>query len=430
MMAIRQIQPARSVLNCTFRAPPSKSATHRILVAAALAGGRSLLVKPLDSADTRVTLAGLRQIGVECGTGPEGWWVEGVPQGPLPGGGTLSLGESGTSMRFLAALASLCRQPVRFTGEGRLPARPMDELLTVLRDLGASVTRSSEGQALPLMIRSGRSPARGGTVQVGSGRSSQFASALLLIGSRLAGGLDLSLTGDAVSVPYVSMTADVLSRFGAAVRQVDSRTWSVQEAGYPGRTWTVEGDWSSASYLLAAAVVAGGSVRVRGLDPGSYQPDAALLKVLVRCGQQVTADRDEIRVEGGGPAAGFQADVSSCPDLAPTLAILGLFAKERCEIRAAGILRYKESDRLQLLADNLNRLGRPVEIHGDDLILPECPGVRLHGGVIRTDADHRIAMAFAVAGLALDGVVIGDAQCVGKSNPGFWAQLERLEAGS
>ena len=238
------------------------------------------------------------------------------------------------------------------------------------------------------------------------------------------------MTADAVSVPYVSMTAEVLSRFGAGVERSGPANWSVRSGGYAGRDWTVEGDWSSASYLLAAAAVAGGSVRVQGLDAGSHQPDAALLPVLVRCGHQVTIDGDGVRVQGAGPTAGFVEDVSNCPDLAPTLAILGLVSRERCEIRSAGILRHKESDRLRLLAENLSRLGRPVEILGDDLILPEAPGIQLRGGEIDTGADHRIAMAFAVAGLAVPGVIIRDAQCVGKSNPGFWAQMERLEAPS
>jgi 3-phosphoshikimate 1-carboxyvinyltransferase len=306
----------------------------------------------------------------------------------------------------------------------------MEELLAVLEACGARILRSADRSALPLTISSGPNPARGGPLSVPSGRSSQFASALLLIGSRLEGGLDLNLTQNPVSVPYVALTAAILSRFGVGVEQHGPLRWKVPQTGYTGRNWTVEGDWSSASYLLASAAVAGGSVRVCGLDPGSPQPDAALLPVLSRCGHQVTVDGDEVMVEGCGTGSGFEEDVSDCPDLAPTLAILGLFSRERCAIRSAGTLRYKESDRLQLLADNLSRLGRPAEIRGDDLVLPECPGVRLQGAEIRTDADHRIAMAFSVAGLVLPGIVIRDAQSVGKSNPGFWTQLERLEAGA
>ncbi len=429
-MAIRQIQAVRSVLDGTFQAPPSKSATHRALVAAALATGHTRLIDPLDSMDTRVTLAGLQAMGVRCGAVPEGWWVDGVPQGSLPGAGTVNLGESGTSMRFLAALAGLGSRPTCFRGEGRLPFRPLEELLQVLEKLGALVSRPADGLALPLTVGSGPGPNRGGEVMIRSDRSSQFASALLLIGSRLEGGLDLSLTGEAVSLHYVSLTAAILSRFGAAVEQAGPRRWIVRPSDYGGIVWTVEGDWSSASYLLAAAAVAGGRIRVRGLDPGSHQPDTALLPVLVRGGHQVTAVGNGVTVQGGGPTSGFEVDISSCPDLAPTLAILGLFSRERCELRSAGILRLKESDRLELLAENLNRLGRPAEVRGDNLVLPAHSGGRLRGGEIRTGADHRIAMAFAVAGLALPGMVIPDAECVRKSNPGFWTQLERLETGS
>ena len=149
LMVIRQIKPVRAALKGTFEAPPSKSATHRALVAAALAGGCSRLANPLDSDDTRVTLAGLQAMGVRCGADRSGWWVEGLPHGLLPGGGQIDLGESGTSMRFLAALASLCREPVCFTGGGRLPLRPQEELLTVLEAGGAESKRDSSGSSLP-----------------------------------------------------------------------------------------------------------------------------------------------------------------------------------------------------------------------------------------------------------------------------------------
>jgi 3-phosphoshikimate 1-carboxyvinyltransferase len=257
-----------------------------------------------------------------------------------------------------------------------------------------------------------------------SARSSQFASSLLLIGSRLAGGLDLHLEAP-VSSPYVALTVEVLRAFEVAVSRVDDHHYRVQQGSYPGTEYPVEGDHSTASYFLAAAAVTAGRVRVCGLSPDSQQADAVLQRILADTGCKVRRGPDWIEVHGNGELQPLDHDMTAAPDLVPTLAVLALFSAGPSTLRGVGHLRHKESDRLDLLVRNLKILGRPAQATADRLeIGPQVNALR--GGEVITASDHRMAMAFAIAGLRIPGVVIDDANCVGKSNPGFWNQLDAL----
>jgi 3-phosphoshikimate 1-carboxyvinyltransferase len=418
----RTIRPAESAPDAELAAPPSKSVTHRALVAAALADGPSTILGPLLAEDTSVTRAGLRELGVPVEERDGGWTVHGC-SGRVAGGGRLWLGDSGTSARFLLALAALSRMPSRLDGSSRLRQRPLQELGEALRRLGSRIRLAPHGGGLP--AEAGGSPPGGGTVRVASGRSSQFASALMLVGSRLPGGLDLTLEPPAVSLPYVELTERVLRRFGVVVQRVEPLRWRVAEGGYAGRDYRVEGDHSTASYFLAAAALLGGRVMVRGLDPDSPQPDACLAKILERLGCRVARDRDSVEVRGSGRIPSFDLTMGHAPDLVPTLAILGLFSEGASIVRGVAHLRHKESNRLEMLARNIRVLGREAEAVEDRLEIGPPTGM-LRGDRISTASDHRMAMAFAVAGLRLKGVVIDDANCVAKSDPRFWDRLEAL----
>lgn len=421
----RTIRRAERAPDADLAAPPSKSVTHRALVAAALADGPSTILDPLLAQDTNVTRRGLLDLGVPVEEGESGWTVHGG-SGRVPGGGRLWLGESGTSARFLLALAALSSTPSRLDGSPRLRERPLRELGAALRRLGARIHLDTRGGGLP--AEAGGSPPRGGAVRVAAGRSSQFASALLLIGSRLPGGLDLTLKPPAVSLPYVELTARVLSRFGVAVERPETLRWRVAETAYAGREFRVEGDYSSASYFLAAAALLGGRVRVSGLAPDSPQPDRCLAALLEGLGCRVSRGRDAVEVRGSGRIPAFDLQLGHAPDLVPTLAILGLFAEGASTLRGIAHLRHKESDRLELLARNLRALGRAAEAVEDRLEIGP-PSTTLRGGPVSTASDHRMAMAFAVAGLRLDGIVVDDEGCVAKSDPRFWGRLEALRSG-
>ena len=265
-------------------------------------------------------------------------------------------------------------------------------------------------------------------MRLACGRSSQFASALMLIAPRLAGGLEIEIAPPAVSLPYLDLTAAVLRDFGGKVERRAELRWRVAAGGLVGREYRIEGDHSSAGYALAAAAVLGGRVRVDNLRPGSTQPDARLGSILRDLGCRVESGSDWVEACGSGRIRGLDVDLGDAPDLAPTLAILALFAEGPSVLRGLAHLRHKESDRLGLLARNLTRLGRDARIDGDRLLVGQAPP-RLTGARIATDSDHRLAMAFAVAGLRVAGIEIEQPECVAKSNPAFWEQFERLEGG-
>lgn len=404
-------------LDAVLQAPPSKSVTHRALLAAALASGTSTLVDPLEADDTSVTREGLAGLGITVRTAPRRWVIEGR-SGNLPGGARIALKESGTSMRFLLAAAALGRARSELDGGERLRQRPVAELVVALTALGGQVV----GSSLPLLAGGG---VRGGTVRLSGARSSQFASALLLVGARLPEGIDLTLEPPVVSLPYVLLTVQVLEAFGVTIDRRAPLRWSIAPQDYAAREYVVEGDHSSASYLLAAAAIVGGRVRVEGLNPASAQSDAVLPSILAGLGCRVDQGADWIEVHGTGELPPFELDLADCPDLAPTLAVVGLFANGPVVLRRLAHLRIKESDRLESLAVNLRALGRPARVVDDRLEIG-APQGSLKPATIATAADHRMAMAFAVAGLRLQGIVLDDRECVAKSYPGFWHELRRL----
>ncbi len=425
-MPSRLVHAVQGRLDAVVQAPPSKSATHRALVAAALASGPSVILDPLDADDTRRTLGGLADLGIPVSATPGRWEVRGLG-GRVPGGGAIRLGQSGTSLRFLLAAAALGERPSRLDGEMRLRERPIQELVRALLELGARVEAEGAAGSPPLVA--GGSPPQGGSVALPAGTSSQFASALLLVGARLPRGLELRLEGRAVSLPYVDLTVACLGTFGVPVARLDGAAWRVPPCDYSGREVSVEGDPSSASYFLAAAAIVGGRVRVEHLDPGSPHPDARLGGILERLGCRVSTGRAFIEVEGTGRIPPFAVDLSQTPDLAPTLAVLALFSDGPCEIKGVPHLRLKESDRLEALAAGLRAFGREAEPTEDSLWVGPPPERPLRGTRVSTRSDHRIAMAMAVAGLRIGEVEIDDAACVAKSNPGFWTQLEAMAGG-
>ena len=423
-MAPRSIRPLDRPLDVAVRVPGSKSVTHRALVLAALADGTSILEAPLDADDTRATAEGLCTLGVGMEFGAGAWTVHGVG-GAIPGGGVIDLAQSGSSMRFLAAVAALGRRPTDLDGHPRLRERPMDGLYGPLRAIGGHVTSPGAGRALPARI--GGTAVRGGRVVVSCARSSQFLSALLLVGARLPDGIDARVCGPSVSMPYVDVTCSTLRAFGVDVQVEGTTRYVVAPGAYAGRTLPIEGDHSSASCLLAAAAVIGGRVRVDGIRADSGQPDARFAALLEKLGCAVEIGETFVDVRGRDGLDGFDVNLVDAPDLAPAVALLALFARGPSRIRGIAHLHRKESDRPAVLAENLRALGRSARVADGELhVEPSVPG-GLRGAAVRTAGDHRIAMAFAVAGLKLEGVVLDDPACVAKSFPGFWEAFATLE---
>jgi 3-phosphoshikimate 1-carboxyvinyltransferase len=399
-------------------APPSKSLTHRALIASSLADGSSILYDPLLADDTRLTIEGLRRLGAAIEVGDRVVGIEGAG-GPLAtgDGAVLDCGNSGTTLRLLASVAALADARVTLTGSARMRERPIGPLGTALEALGATVRYPAADGLPPIQVAG---PLRGGEVAVDGGVSSQFTSSLLLAAPLMPGGLVLRLASPPVSRSYLDLTVGVMAAFGTNVDRRGYERFAVGLGGYTGTAYAVEGDWSSASYLFALAAVLGGKVTVRNLDPASAQGDRRLVAALAAMGCRVSAGPDGVTVERNGPLRGIDCEMSSAPDTVQTLAVVAALAEGPTRITGVGHLRHKESDRLAVTADRLRALGAGAVVEEDALMVVPAP---LHGGSIDPAGDHRTAMAFAVLGLAVGDVAIEDPGCVAKSWPGFWSTL-------
>ena len=415
----QEIKPCRQV-QATLTLPGSKSYTHRALMAAALAGGESVLTNALAAEDTEMTAQALTQLGVGIDwqgttirvTGRNGHWLP----TPLP----IYLGNSGTSMRFLTALAALGEGEYLLTGTERLCQRPLGELLTALGAIGVRAASEKGDGCPPVRVTGGLS---GGRTQLSGAISSQYLSALLFIGPLAPKGLKLEITGKLVSRPYVDLTLEVLSDFGIASYREGYRYFELPgDQCYQPREYQIEADASSASYFWAAAALTGGRAAITNLSLDSSQGDAAFPRVLEQMGCTIKSTPAGLTVQGG-PLRGVTVDMATMPDLVPTLAVLAAFARGDTVITGVAHLRHKESDRLAAVATELGKLGIEARETVDGLVIR---GGTPKGAVIHTYNDHRIAMSFAVAGLKAPGMVITDPNCVAKSFPDFWKYFDRL----
>ncbi len=471
-------------------APASKSLSHRVLIAAALADGESFLERVLESDDTARTRDILTAVGARFErTGPGAFTVRGIagkvrsrpegfaPERAAPGGAVSEnaplscfVGESGTTCRLIAAILAAGKGRFRLHGSGRMHQRPLGELTEALAALGAGIFFEEKPGCPPLIIEargldSSRLP--GGMAAIGCGESSQYLSGLLMA-APLGSGLTVRLTGDkAVSWPYVSLTLETLERFGipfaveelaeeaatpgappeSAWRAVPWRglardvpwrlRFRVASGVYrPGR-YAVEGDWSGASYFLAAGAAGPRPVRVEGLSPRSLQADAALLDILERMGARVERGENAVTVYPS-PLRGIEADMGHCPDVVPTVAALAAHAEGTTLITNVAHLRIKESDRLAAPAEELAKAGCLVRVMEDSLAVSPPPGglqAPKPGTVFSAHGDHRMAMSLSLLGLPGPrnpqgcpgfAVTLDDPGCVAKSFPHFWDLWARV----
>lgn len=411
-------------LNATVTVPPSKSYSVRALLLAAMTEEPTTVTNCLDADDTRYALEALKTIGFEV----SGTLSREVTIGPRRSMSAnevpIFVGNAGTAMRFFTGW--LAFTPGRFLlhGEERMHSRPIGDLVEVLLQIGAEVEYVEKEGYPPLRIRGKRM--RGGfDVTISAETSSQFVSALMLGGATLPDGITLRLSSVA-SGPYIDITTDILTTFGARVQRegdvIHVRAGQLSRAGY-----RVEGDYSSASYWFAAAAATAGTMRVRGLAVPTAQGDAGFLDILKAMGCNVEVSEDEITVSGPQQLNGGRFDCNATPDIVPTLAAIAPLATSDVEIVNVANLRVKESDRLATVTSELRRLGANVEERPDSLLIH--PGWTAEPAGIETHNDHRIAMAFAVAGLARGSVTILKEQVVSKSYPRFWRTLEEVLAG-
>ncbi|PYQ60234.1 MAG: 3-phosphoshikimate 1-carboxyvinyltransferase [Acidobacteria bacterium] len=415
--------PKIGAVNATVTAPPSKSYSVRALLVAAMSEGPTTITNCLDADDTRYALDALRAIGFDVA----GSFKDGVRIGDRKSMSAnevpIFVGNAGTAMRFLTGWLAFTPGRFLLQGEKRMHERPIGDLVDVLMQIGAEVEYVAREGYPPLRIR-GKKMRGGFDVTISAETSSQFASALMLGGATLPDGITLRISSIA-SAPYIDITADVLTAFGANIKR-NGDTVRVRAAKLRRDEYRVEGDYSSASYWFGAAAATGGTIHVRGLAHPTAQGDARFLDILSTMGCDVLVD-DVITVIGS-ELCGGTFDCNATPDLVPTLAAIAPLATSAVEIVNVANLRVKESDRLSTVAQELQRLGARVEERAESLRIE--PGWSSEPAVIDTHNDHRIAMAFAIAGLARGNVTIANEQVVSKSYPRFWKTLDEVIAAS
>jgi len=398
--------------------PGSKSITNRALVLAALSDGDSVLEGVLHSDDTRHMRSALSALGVPIDdAGPTTLVVHGgrgrlrAPKDPL------FVGNSGTTVRFLAALACLVPGPVTLVGDEAMARRPIQDLVDGLRQLGVRI--DCETGCPPLTIHGGH--LSGGTVSMRGDRSSQYFSALLMAASLAEAPVTLDIAGTLVSRPYVDITRRMISDFAGSVETTE-RGFRVLPRAYVARPYQIEPDASSASYPFALAAVSGGTITVPGLGLRALQGDYAFLDVLAKVGAKVERGETSSTVSGTGSLAGLAVDMYDISDTVMTLAAVAPLFQGQTRISNVANIRIKETDRLLATVTELQRLGQSVR-HGDDWL--EIEPRPLVPATVRCYADHRMAMSFAILGAVSGGVQIEDPACVAKTYPGFWQDLAR-----
>ena len=403
----------------SVEAPPSKSYTHRAIVIGSL-GKYAKIEKPLLSADTLATVGACRALGAEISVKDDVIEIAGVIGKPRVPDDVINAANSGTTLRLCSSMAALADGGTVFTGDASLRTRPNGPLIKALNDLGAVCYSTRGTGTAPIVIHG---VLKGGNITINGGISSQFISSLLISCPFAREGTNIQIEGELKSKPYVEVTMEMLEKAGGHIATNFKEFEIPADQEYNLGNYHIPGDFSSASYMLAAGALAG-KVTVENVFP-SKQGDSAILEHLLDMGANVYWDQEKgtATVEKS-ELKGIEVDVGATPDLVPTLAVLGACAKGETRIVNAEHVRYKETDRLHAMATELKKMGVDITELRDSLIIK---GGALKGAEVEGYDDHRIVMALATAGLMAAGTTaISTAESVSISYPGFFSDLKRL----
>ena len=416
------VRPVTEPVRGSIRPPGSKSLTNRALITAALASGTTKLTGVLASDDTRVMVESLNRLGIPVTHDVDNCTMEVTGCGGKPPAekAELWLENSGTSIRFLTAFCSLGHGEYRLDGNERMRERPISHLVESLTKLRVDA-RCELGTNCPPVCMTAKGLS-GGQTSIAGNVSSQYLSALLMAAPCASTPVDIEVTGELVSKPYIDMTMGVMAQFGATVLCPDRHRFSISQQQYKATNYAIEPDASAASYFFAVAAITGGEVTVEGLSSYALQGDVNFVDALEQMGCDVVYGDDAITVKGGR-LTGVDIDMNAISDTAQTLAVVALFADGPTRIRNVGHMRHKETDRVAAVVNEIRRMGVEAEEFDDGLAI--TPGT-IQPATIETYDDHRMAMSFALAGLRSEGIRIADPGCTGKTYPHFFSDLEKL----
>ena len=411
-------------ISATVTIPGSKSVTNRALILAAQATTPSLIRRPLISRDSELMVAGLRELGISViETSVDGDVAWKITPAKMSGPVKIDVGNAGTVMRFLPPLSALATGSVAFDGDPRSHERPLGPVIKALEDLGISVEH--EGRySLPLTLN-GTGEIPGGALEIDASASSQFLSALLLIGPSMRNGITVKHVGGALpSMPHIDMTVDMLRFFGATV-EVDAANniWKVLPGKLSGQDFVIEPDLSNAAPFLSIAMICGGDVTIADWPKATTQPGDQLRDILTQMGAKVEFVSNGLKLTGTGKIHGIDIDLHDVGELTPAIAALCALADSPSHLRGIGHLRLHETDRLAALTNEINALGGNVTEEETALHITPAP---LRAGVFHTYDDHRLATAGAAIGLVVPGIEVENIATTRKTLPdfpGLWSSL-------
>ena len=399
--------------------PPNKSYTHRAIFIASLAVDKSIIKNILRSEDTNATIDACKNFGVEIDDVGNDITVTSANELKIKSN-TIDAANSGTTIRIAAAIASLADDQITLTGDSSLKKRPMQPLLDALKSLGAQC--NSSGGNPPISVK-GR--IKGGKVKIPGNMSSQFISALMITAPKLEDGLVIDIHGKLVSKPYIDATITTMKKFGVDVEiKTPYKKYIIPEQNYKSTTLTIPSDFSSLALLLAAAVLLGEDLTIKASTGSMPQADETIIDILETMGVVVTLNKNIIKIKSPKKLDGGKFDLSDSPDLVPAVAILALKSSNPIEIFNVEHVRYKETDRLSIIARELSKLGIKVEEKKDGLILSNSDN--LNSADLNSENDHRLFMAFSIAGMYIGNCTISDPESVEVSYPDFISEMKRL----
>jgi 3-phosphoshikimate 1-carboxyvinyltransferase len=422
-----QIKPIDHPLNASVRVPGSKSLTNRALLIAALANGKTHLTNALFSDDSKYFANALKALGfdIQLDEANHEMTITGLG-GKIPAKkAELFIGNAGTAARFLSAFLTLGNGKYILDGEPRMRERPIGDLIDALHQLGVEIEARNNCPPVEIFAKG----LSGGKTKIAGNISSQFLSALLMVAPYAQSTVEIELTTELNSKPYVDMTISIMKDFDVKIEREGYERFVIKPTFFlPCSSYSIESDASAASYFFAAPAICGGTVRVENSSRNSKQGDIAFLDVLQQMGCSVAETDNCIVVIGNSELHGVDVDMRDIPDTAQTLATIAPFAASPTRIRGIASTRVKETDRIHATCTELQRLGVQVEEHEDGMTIHPCQ--MFQPANIQTYNDHRMAMAFSLIGLRFEGVTIENPSCVSKTFPNYFEVLESLRVPS
>ncbi|MGZ5470953.1 MAG: 3-phosphoshikimate 1-carboxyvinyltransferase [Nitrososphaeraceae archaeon] len=425
-----KLEISKSFLEGNIKCPPSKSYTHRAIAIASLADGKSTIINPLLSRDTIATISGCKMFGIKIEKSNENVnciQILGKNQFETPND-IIDAKNSGTTIRILTSMAGLVKNGYTIlTGDDSLKTRPMQPLISALNQLGVHAFSSNEKNTPPLIVKGGG--IKGGLVSIEGGVSSQFISSLLISCSYALTDVEIRVKGKQVSIPYITSTIETMKKFGISIEHnKEYLNYYISNYKYRPTDFTIPGDFSSASLIIAAGVLCGGKIAIGGMNFHYPQGDMAIIDIVRQMGGDIKVNKEkgEVIIYGSNSLDGIECNLVNCPDLLPVVSILSLKARTPMRIFGISHARFKETDRVSIITNELRKMGVDVSEKEDEVLINPVKGLK--NVEFDSHNDHRLFMSFTIASMLTNKSIVKGAESIDVSYPSFINEIKRLGA--